>query len=535
MTTVVGVRFREVGKIYYFDPGELDIQVGDHVIVDTARGTEYGTVMIGKRQVEDEEIVPPLKAVRRIATPEDEERVIVNREKEADAFATCKELIKKHELEMKLISAEYTFDNAKVLFYFTADGRVDFRELVKDLAAVFKIRIELRQVGVRDETKLMGGLGGCGRPLCCASYLSDFVPVSIKMAKEQNLSLNPQKISGVCGRLMCCLKNEADTYAYLNTMLPKEGARVTVKEDGREGIAETVNTLRKRVRVMFTDEAGNRELEEFAAEDLQFTPRKKKTAAQLEMESMMEAGIQADPETELDTEDITEELAEERNSEEDPDLKALEEAEISDIEKEEEAESEEPGNRAGRRNRHRHRRRRPHNPAEENGENPGGPESRNRDGQGNADGRNNGSPEDGSRRDHNGSRNGNPDNGSRYGQSENGSRDNRNRRRNNDNRRSESENNDSHNNRENRYNHVTGDAPGSSARDGSYDGSAQDGSYGSNDNKENGDREHRRNRRNRPRRRNGDNRSRGNRENGGNPGSSGSGTNAENRENHGTP
>lgn len=274
MTTVVGVRFREVGKIYYFDPGQLELKSGDNVIVDTVRGTEFGTVMIGNRQVEDEDIVQPLKVVRRMATNDDVERVKANREKETDAFKICKEKIKERGLEMKLISAEYTFDNAKILFYFTADGRVDFRELVKDLAAIFKIRIELRQVGVRDETKLMGGLGGCGRPLCCASYLSDFVPVSIRMAKEQNLSLNPQKISGVCGRLMCCLKNEADTYEDLNTRLPKDGGKVITK-DGREGIAETVNVLRERVRVLFTDEQGNRELEEFPASELQFTPRRK--------------------------------------------------------------------------------------------------------------------------------------------------------------------------------------------------------------------------------------------------------------------
>ncbi|MBQ9700852.1 MAG: stage 0 sporulation family protein, partial [Lachnospiraceae bacterium] len=208
MIKVIGVRFRKTGKIYYFDPVGLDIEAGQHVIVETARGVEYGSVVLGIREVEDNKVVQPLKPVIRIATPEDDDIDAGNREKEKKAFDICLEKIRKHELDMKLIDTEYTFDNNKVLFYFTADGRIDFRELVKDLAAVFKIRIELRQIGVRDETKVLGGIGICGRPLCCSSYLSDFVPVSIKMAKEQNLSLNPVKISGVCGRLMCCLKNE---------------------------------------------------------------------------------------------------------------------------------------------------------------------------------------------------------------------------------------------------------------------------------------------------------------------------------------
>ncbi len=324
MTTVVGVRFREVGKIYYFDPGELKLSPGDKVIVDTVRGTEFGTVMIGNREVEDEDIVQPLKVVRRLATQDDVERVETNREKEKDAFAVCKEKIKERGLEMKLISAEYTFDNAKILFYFTADGRVDFRELVKDLAAIFKIRIELRQVGVRDETKLMGGLGGCGRPLCCASYLSDFVPVSIRMAKEQNLSLNPQKISGVCGRLMCCLKNESDTYEDLNTRLPKDGGKV-IAPDGREGIAETVNVLRERVRVLFTDEQGNREMEEFPASELKFTPRRK---PKTEKEESVGNKKQADFDK---TDETVEELIEEISEENDSELKALEIAEIGDV------------------------------------------------------------------------------------------------------------------------------------------------------------------------------------------------------------
>lgn len=354
MTTVVGVRFREVGKIYYFDPGELTLNPGDNVIVDTARGTEFGTIMIGNRQVEDEEIVQPLKIVRRMATADDAERVRSNREKEKDAFNICREKIKERGLDMKLISAEYTFDNAKILFYFTADGRVDFRELVKDLAAIFKIRIELRQVGVRDETKLMGGLGGCGRPLCCASYLSDFVPVSIRMAKEQNLSLNPQKISGVCGRLMCCLKNEADTYEDLNTRLPKDGGKV-VTADGREGIAESVNVLRERVRVLFTDEQGNREMEEFAASDLKFTPRRKNKTSEKEKAEEIPAEKYAD---EID--ETVDELIKEAEEENDSELKALEIAEIDDVFEQETKESSDDTEKAAevkknRRRRHHHR------------------------------------------------------------------------------------------------------------------------------------------------------------------------------------
>ena len=221
MVKVIGVRFRNAGKIYYFAPGKYEIKSGQHVIVETARGIEYGYVVLGTREVEDGKVVQPLKSVIRMATKEDEDVEEANKKKEKDAFKVCLEKIRKHNLEMKLIDVEYTFDNNKILFYFTADGRIDFRELVKDLAAVFKTRIELRQVGVRDETKIVGGIGICGRPLCCHSYLSEFIPVSIKMAKEQNLSLNPTKISGVCGRLMCCLKNEEETYEYLNSKLPR--------------------------------------------------------------------------------------------------------------------------------------------------------------------------------------------------------------------------------------------------------------------------------------------------------------------------
>ncbi|MCC8067936.1 MAG: stage 0 sporulation family protein [Clostridiales bacterium] len=274
MTKIIGVRFRNAGKVYYFDPKSFKISAGDHVIVETTRGIEYGTTIGGVREVEDDKVVQPLKAVIRVATDEDNARAKRNREKEKEAMRICREKIQKHGLEMKLIDAEYTFDNNKVLFYFTADGRIDFRELVKDLASVFRMRIELRQVGVRDETKLLGGIGICGRVLCCNTYLSEFAPVSIRMAKEQNLSLNPTKISGVCGRLMCCLKNEQETYEYLNSRLPAQGDTVTAP-DGRKGEVQYVNVLRQRVKVIF-EEDGEKELEEFDAKDLKFRPRRKK-------------------------------------------------------------------------------------------------------------------------------------------------------------------------------------------------------------------------------------------------------------------
>ena len=248
MTKVIGVRFRTAGKIYYFDPVKFRIKKGDHVIVETARGVEFGTVVSGVKEVPDEKVVQPLKPVLRVASQRDEEQEANNKRKEKEAFRICLEKIKKHKLEMKLIDAEYTFDNNKVLFYFTADGRIDFRELVKDLASVFKTRIELRQIGVRDETKIIGGMGICGRILCCHAHLSEFVPVSIKMAKEQNLSLNPTKISGVCGRLMCCLKHEEETYEELNRKLPNVGDHVTTC-DGLKGEVSGVNVLRQPVRI----------------------------------------------------------------------------------------------------------------------------------------------------------------------------------------------------------------------------------------------------------------------------------------------
>ena len=274
MTKIVGVRFRTAGKIYYFDPKKMPIRKGDHVIVETARGIEYGNVVAGVHEVPDEKVIQPLKAVIRIATPEDDAREARNREKEKEAMRICLEKIRKHNLEMKLIDAEYTFDNNKVLFYFTADGRIDFRELVKDLASVFKTRIELRQICVRDETKIIGGIGICGRPLCCHTFLSEFAPVSIRMAKEQNLSLNPAKISGVCGRLMCCLKNEQETYEYLNSRLPGNGDTVQT-DDGFKGIVQSVNVLRQLVKVV-VENNDEKEIREYPADRLKFKPRKKK-------------------------------------------------------------------------------------------------------------------------------------------------------------------------------------------------------------------------------------------------------------------
>lgn len=275
MTKVVGVRFRQAGKIYFFAPGKLEIHKGDKVIVETARGVEFGSVVTEEKEVEDDKINQPLKPVIRVATEEDKKKEIKNREKEKEAFEICLEKIRKHELEMKLIDAEYTFDNNKVLFYFTADGRIDFRELVKDLASVFRTRIELRQIGVRDETKIRGGIGICGRPLCCHTYLSEFAPVSIKMAKEQSLSLNPTKISGVCGRLMCCLTNEQETYEELNSHLPSVGDFVTTS-DGLKGDVHSVNVLRQLVKVIVVLDDDEKEIREYHVSDLRFKSKKKK-------------------------------------------------------------------------------------------------------------------------------------------------------------------------------------------------------------------------------------------------------------------
>ena len=271
MIKVIGVRFRQAGKIYYFDPLDFDIEVGQHVIVETARGIEYGLVLTGPREVEDEKVIQPLKPVIRVATPEDDEIEMKNKEKEKSAFNICLEKIAKHKLEMKLIDAEYTFDNNKVLFYFTADGRIDFRELVKDLASVFRTRIELRQVGVRDEAKTLGGLGICGRALCCHACLSDFQPVSIKMAKEQGLSLSPTKISGTCGRLMCCLKYEQEAYEDALRRVPGVGSVVDTKE-GR-GVVTSANLLRETVQVKL-DKGNETDLATFSVKDIKVLSKK---------------------------------------------------------------------------------------------------------------------------------------------------------------------------------------------------------------------------------------------------------------------
>ncbi|MCI7419004.1 MAG: stage 0 sporulation family protein [Clostridium sp.] len=275
MKIIIGVSFRQAGKVYFFDPGDEQIERGEHVIVETAKGVEYGTVVVPNREMAEEKIVAPLKKIIRVATPKDEDIELKNREKEKDAYNICLEKIAKHRLEMKLIAAEYTFDNNKLLFYFTADGRIDFRELVKDLASVFRTRIELRQIGVRDETKICGGIGICGRTLCCHSYLSEFAPVSIKMAKEQNLSLNPTKISGVCGRLMCCLKNEEEAYEELNSRLPHIGSHVKTAE-GLDAEVQSVSVLKQLVKVIVFLDDGEKEVREYRVDELKFRPNKSK-------------------------------------------------------------------------------------------------------------------------------------------------------------------------------------------------------------------------------------------------------------------
>lgn len=277
MIEVIGVRFRQNGKIYFFSPAGIELEVGDAVIVETVRGVEYGKVVLGKRMIEEGSITSTLKPVIRKATAEDDAKHEANKEKCKEAYKICLEKIAKHGLEMKLIDVEYTFDNNKVLFYFTADGRIDFRELVKDLASVFRTRIELRQIGVRDETKILGGYGICGRELCCHTHLSDFIPVSIKMAKEQNLSLNPTKISGVCGRLMCCLKNEQETYEYLNDRLPNVGDYVRTF-DGFKGEVSSVSVLRQKVKVIVSTDDGEKEIREYKIEELKFKPKKRRNS-----------------------------------------------------------------------------------------------------------------------------------------------------------------------------------------------------------------------------------------------------------------
>ena len=302
MIKVIGVRFRTAGKVYYFDPLDFDIKKGDHVIVETARGIEFGTVVGGIKQVADDEVIQPLKPVLRVASERDVEQEADNKRREKEAYRICLEKIREHELDMKLIDAEYTFDNNKVLFYFTAEGRIDFRELVKDLASIFKTRIELRQIGVRDETKMMGGIGMCGRPLCCHAHLSDFMPVSIKMAKEQNLSLNPTKISGVCGRLMCCLNHEEETYENLNKNLPHVGDRV-ICPDGVQGEVSSVIVLRQLVKVV-VEKGDSKEIHEYKAGEIRFVRRghrqvrEEVSAEELRALELMEKQDKMDSETE---------------------------------------------------------------------------------------------------------------------------------------------------------------------------------------------------------------------------------------------
>ena len=267
MATVIGVRFKKAGKVYYFDPCDFWPKPGQNVVVETARGIEFGEVVTSPRSVSDQQIVAPLKKVVRIATEEDEQRAAFNARREEEAFRICQEKVLKHKLEMKLVSVEYTFDNSKIIFYFTANGRVDFRELVKDLASVFKMRIELRQIGVRDEAKMLGGLGSCGRPICCGAFLGDFQPVSIKMAKEQNLSLNPTKISGQCGRLMCCLKYEQETYEQTLKRVPRVGKDI-VTPDG-VGVITEINAIRERVKVRIrVGEDDSFEVREYSMDDV---------------------------------------------------------------------------------------------------------------------------------------------------------------------------------------------------------------------------------------------------------------------------
>lgn len=271
MEKVIGVRFKRVGKVYYFLPGDIEFKEGDHAIVETARGTEYGEVVIPEKEVEDKDIVAPLKPVIRKATPKDDKKMEENKQKEKDALEACEKKVASHGLQMKLVDVEYTFDNSKIVFYFTADGRVDFRELVKDLAGMFKTRIELRQIGVRDEAKMMGGLGPCGRPCCCSYFLGDFSPVSIKMAKEQNLSLSPTKISGLCGRLMCCLNYEHQHYCETRRRMPKQGSTVDTP-DGK-GIVVENNAITEKVRVKITLPDESVDIKTFDLADVKFAAR----------------------------------------------------------------------------------------------------------------------------------------------------------------------------------------------------------------------------------------------------------------------
>ena len=287
MTEIISVRFRPGGKQYYFDPVGLTVAEGQGVIVETGKGLEYGTCVRRNTQVEDEAVVQPLRPLVRLATEKDEKQVRDNRGREKEALRICQQLVERHGLDMKLVQVEYSFDGGKIIFFFTSDGRVDFRALVKDLAGIFRARIELRQIGVRDEARMLGGFGICGKPFCCSQFLNEFQPVSIKMAKEQNLSLNPTKISGVCGRLMCCLTNEEETYEELNSRLPSNGDHVTTP-DGLKGDVQSVNVLRQLVKVIVTLDNDEKEIREYKARELRFRPRRKKKDVRLSKEEMAE-------------------------------------------------------------------------------------------------------------------------------------------------------------------------------------------------------------------------------------------------------
>ena len=299
MVNVIGVRFRKAGKIYYFDPAGYEIKTTQNVIVETSRGVEYGNVVLGPRDVDEEDIISPLKPVIRVATKEDDEKNKENKDKAKEAYDICLDKIEKHGLEMKLIDCEFTFDNNKVLFYFTADGRIDFRALVKDLASVFKTRIELRQIGVRDETKIIGGIGICGRTLCCNSYLTEFSPVSIKMAKEQHLSLNPSEISGICGRLMCCLRNEQDAYEELNKRLPNIGEFVKTK-DGNQGEVSAINVLKQTVKIIVTDKNGEKDIKIYNVSELKSKPKHRNEKIEIDEELKVLEELEKDSKSKLD-------------------------------------------------------------------------------------------------------------------------------------------------------------------------------------------------------------------------------------------
>lgn len=290
MEKCIGIRFRVSGKIYFFKPNDEEINIGDACIVETIRGIEFGRVVKKDIDVDEKSLKSPLRTIIRKATPEDYETHKANKAKEGEAFIKCKEKIKAHNLPMKLLDCEFTFDSSKVLFYFSAENRIDFRELVKDLAAIFRIRIELRQVGVRDETKILGGLGVCGRPYCCSTYLFDFKSVSIKNVKEQGVSLNPSKISGACGRLMCCLNNEKETYEKLNESMPQISDFVTTK-DGLKGTVQSINTLRQKVKVLVNVGNDEKEMREYDPTDLKFKKRqviREETADEIEARKLEE-------------------------------------------------------------------------------------------------------------------------------------------------------------------------------------------------------------------------------------------------------